>query len=182
MVYIFVAYIYDINAIISVPMPSRNDNAMITAFETVLDQLKVRGYHPTLNIMDNECSKAVEAYIRKEKIAIQLVLPHNHRVNAAERAIATFKDHFVAALATLDINCPLQLWDEFIFQVQATLNMLRTSRRNETVSAYEELCGPFDFNKTPLAPLGTKALTLMTQNFGQHLPHTALMDIMSGQP
>ncbi len=159
MVYIFVAYIYDINAIISVPMPSRNDNAMITAFETVLDQLKVKGYHPTLNIMDNECSKAVEAYIRKEKIAIQLVPPHNHRVNAAERAIATFKDHFVAALATLDINCPLQLWDEFIFQVQATLNMLRTSRRNETVSAYEELCGPFDFNKTPLAPLGTKALT-----------------------
>ena len=40
MVYIFVAYIYDINAIISVPMPSRNDSAMVTAFQTVFAQLK----------------------------------------------------------------------------------------------------------------------------------------------
>ena len=158
MVYIFVAYIYDINAIISVPMPSRNDSAMVTAFQTVFAQLKERGYTPTLNIMDNECSKAVEAYIKKEKVNIQLVAPHNHRVNASERAIATFKDHFISALATIDINCPLQLWDEFIYQVQATLNMLRTSRRNETISAFEEMCGKFDFNKTPLAPLGTKAL------------------------
>ena len=36
--------------------------------------------------------------------------------------------------------------------------MLRTSRQNNTKTAYEELKGPFDFNKTPLAPLGTKAL------------------------
>ena len=39
-----------------------------------------------------------------------------------------------------------------------TLNMLRTSRQDNTKTAYEELKGPFDFNKTPLAPLGTKAL------------------------
>ena len=39
-----------------------------------------------------------------------------------------------------------------------TLNMLRTSRLNQTKTAYEELEGAFDFNKTPLAPLGTKAL------------------------
>ena len=63
-------------------MPSRNDSAMVKAFETVLAQLKERGYTPTLNIMDNEYSKAVEAYIRKQKINIQLVAPHNHRVNA----------------------------------------------------------------------------------------------------
>ena len=64
-------------------------------------------YTPTLNVMDNECSAAVEKYIKSEKIGIQLVPPHKHRVNAAECAIATFKEYFIAALATVDTHCPL---------------------------------------------------------------------------
>ncbi len=43
---------------------------------------------------------------------MQVVEPHNHRVNAAERAIQTFKDAFIAALATTDSGFPLQLWDK----------------------------------------------------------------------
>ena len=39
-----------------------------------------------------------------------------------------------------------------------TLNMLQTSRQNNNKTTFEELHGPFDFNKTPIAPLGTKAL------------------------
>ena len=35
------------------------------------------------------------------------------------------------------------------------LNMLRTFRRDPTISAYKALNGPFDYNKTPLAPLGS---------------------------
>jgi hypothetical protein len=86
------------------------------------------------------------------------VPPHNHRANATERAIATFKEHFIAALATVDKLCPLQLWDEFLPQVELTLNMLRFSRRNPKISANQEVYGAFNFNKMPLAPLGTKAL------------------------
>jgi hypothetical protein len=89
---------------------------------------------------------------------IQLVPPHNHRVNAAERAIGTFNEHFVAALATVDMLCPLQLWDKFLPQVELTLNLLWFSRRNPNISANHKLYGPFGFNKTPLALLGTKAL------------------------
>jgi hypothetical protein len=51
-----------------------------------------------------------------------LVEPHNHRVNAAERAIQTFKDHFISALATTDSEFPLQLWDKLTSQVKNTLN------------------------------------------------------------
>jgi hypothetical protein len=40
---------------------------------------------------------------------LQVVKPHNHRVNPAERAIQTFKDAFIAALATIDGEFPLQL-------------------------------------------------------------------------
>jgi len=127
MQYIFVAYVYDLNAIIIHAMPSRTDASMVTAFREVITTLKTGEYHPALNVMDNECSAAVEKYIRSEQIIIQLVPPHNHRVNAAERAITTFKEHFIAALATVNMHCPLQLWDEFLVQVELTLNMLRFS-------------------------------------------------------
>ncbi len=122
--YIFVAYVYDLNAIIVRATPSCTDASMVTAFTKVIATLKSSRYTPSLNVMDNECSAAVEKYIRSEKITIQLVLPHNHCVNAAERAIATFKEHFIAALATVDTHCPLQLWNEFLPQVELTLNML----------------------------------------------------------
>jgi hypothetical protein len=158
MQYVFVAYIYDLNAILVRAMPSTNNGAMIAAFTDILATLNVRGYAPTLNVMDNECSKAVEAHIRSNKMDIHLVPPHNHRVNAAERAIATFKEHFISALATVDKDCPLQLWDEFLPQVELTLNLLRFSRRDPTKSANEEVNGKFDYNKTPLAPFGTKGL------------------------
>ena len=39
-----------------------------------------------------------------------------------------------------------------------TLNMLRTFRQDPTISAYEALNGPFGYNKTPLAPLGSPAV------------------------
>jgi hypothetical protein len=66
---------------------------------------------------------------------IHLVPPHNHHVNAAKQAIATFKEHFIAGLATVDKHCPLQLWDEFLPQVELTLNLLCFSRRDPSKSA-----------------------------------------------
>jgi hypothetical protein len=68
-------------------------------------------------------------------MTIQLVPPHNHCVNTAKQAIGTFKDHFIAALATVDNLCPLQLWDEFLLQVELTLNLIRFSRHNPLISA-----------------------------------------------
>ncbi len=111
MIYIFVAYIYDLNAIIVHPMTSRTDASFIAAFTKVFAILRAWNYQPALNIMDKECSKAVEKHIRAKRMTIRLFPPHNHRVNAAEQAIGIFKEHFVAALATVNNHCPLQLWD-----------------------------------------------------------------------
>ena len=55
MQYIFVAYIYDVSAILVHAMPSKNNAAMITAFTKILATLTARGYKPTLNVTDNEC-------------------------------------------------------------------------------------------------------------------------------
>ena len=104
--------------------------------------------------MDNEASTAIKKLLTQCDTKFQLVEPHNHRVNAAERAIHTFKNHFIAVLCTVDKDFPLQLWDRLLPQTMLTLNLLRTSRINPRLSAEAQLNGNFDFNKTSLAPPG----------------------------
>jgi hypothetical protein len=84
MIYIFVAYIYDLNAIIVRPMASCTDASFIAAFNEVVAILRTRKCQPALNVMDNKCSKVVEKHIRANTMMIQLVSPHNHHVNAAK--------------------------------------------------------------------------------------------------
>ena len=117
MQYLFIAHIYTINAILIRPMPSRTDASMIAAFTNIYDYLEAQKCKPKLHVLDNECSKAVRNYVTSKNTTIQLVEPHNHQVNAAEPAVKTVKAHFKSALATLDKNCPLQLWDKFLPQV-----------------------------------------------------------------
>ena len=78
-----------------------------------------------------------------------------------ETAVKAIKYHIIAGLATVGINCPLQLGDAFLPQMQDTLNLLQTTQSNPTISAFEDLKGPFDYNKTPMAVLGTKALAFI---------------------
>ena len=94
----------------------------------------------------------------KGNIHYDIVPPHNHRANAAERAILTFKNHFIAGLSGLDPNFPIKQWDRLIEQATLTLNLLRSSRLNPKLSAQAFLFGPFDFTSTPLAPPGTRVI------------------------
>ena len=157
----FVAYDYRSNAILVRPLKDQTDKSLLEAFEDVYEYLTTRGFKPRLNVMDNQCSKTIQKFIDSSKAKIQLVNPDDHRVNAAERAIQTWKNHWLAGMGTLDPNCPIQLWCQFIEQGQDTLNMLRTSRVNPRLSAYAILDGQFEFDRTPLAPVGTKALVFL---------------------
>jgi hypothetical protein len=91
-------------------------------------------------------------------IAYQLVLPHCHRRNAAERAIRTFKEHFVAGLSSVDPSFPLNLWDILLPQAEITLDLLRTSRLHPQLSAAAHYHGLVDYNKTAFAPPGCKII------------------------
>ena len=88
----------------------------------------------------------------------QLVPPHIHRRNASERAIHTFKNHFIAGLASTDPNFPLSNWCRLLPQAELTLNLLCASRLNPKLSAYAQLEGTFDFTHTPLASPGTRVI------------------------
>jgi hypothetical protein len=91
-------------------------------------------------------------------IDFQLAPPHVHRRNAAERAIRTFKNHFIAGLCSTDKNFPLHLWDRLLPQAIMTLNLLRGSCINPNLSYWAQLYGSFDYNCTPLAPPGIRVL------------------------
>ena len=86
----------------------------------------------------------------------QMVPPHMHWRNAAERAVRNFGNHFIATLCTMDSLFPFYLWDRLLPQVTMTLNMLRRSRLNLGLSAYEQVDGIHNFEQISLAPLGCK--------------------------
>jgi hypothetical protein len=88
----------------------------------------------------------------------QIASPGDHRLNHAERAIQTFKNHFIVILYGTDSGFPAKQWDRLIKQAVMTLNMCRPSQINPKLSAYQQVWGNFDFNKTPLAPPGCKVV------------------------
>ena len=135
-----------------------DDRSICEAYKELFETLEVKEYKPKINVMDTQATKNIKKFLTTKGCDLQVVEPHTHWVNAAERAIQTFKDAFIAALAMTDSDFPLQLWDKITPQVQDTLNLMRASRVDPTKSAYEILNGPYNWNRYPLAPLGCKAV------------------------
>ena len=65
---------------------------------------------------------------------------------------------FLAGIAALDPNFPIQEWCRLLPQCDITLNILRSSRRQPNLSAYAATFGNFNFNRTPLVPPVTRVL------------------------
>ena len=74
--------------------------------------------------MDNECSELTKEWLATTDITLELTLVAQHRTNKAERAIRTWKNHFLATLAGIDPECPLSLWENFIEQAELTLKLI----------------------------------------------------------
>jgi hypothetical protein len=172
MTYLFVLYNYDSNAILASPIKSRNAADIVDRYDFCYQQLTNAGIRPVVQRLDYEASRALINAITTKGLQYQLASPHDHRLNPAERAIQTFKNHFIAYLNGTDSQFSPHLWCRLIPQAVMTLNMLRTSRINPKLSAYTQLFGSFDYNKTPLAPLGTKAVIherpQQQHTFGDH--------------
>jgi hypothetical protein len=126
------------------PITGLDDVCIFNAYKLNFDDLKHKGYKPTLNIMDNQATKYIKKFLTKEECRLQLVELHNHRVTAAEQAIQTFKDAFISALPTTNHDFSLQLWDKLTPQVINMLNMLRASHINPMKFTYKILHGPYD--------------------------------------
>ncbi len=101
--YVMIAYHADGNLILQQAFKTRNDRHRIAAYNAMMSRLSARGLAVDLQILDNEASTAYkEAITVKWKAKFQLVPPDMHRRNRAERAICTFKSHFLSILAGVD--------------------------------------------------------------------------------
>ena len=159
MQYFLIAYDYDTNYICAKPINNLKDESIIAAFESVFNELKNKGHKPTFNVTDNQCTKPIKAFLQKENCKWQFVEPTNRCVNAAERVIQTFKNHFISGLCSTDSNWTLQLWNHLAEQSVITLNLIRTSHIDPTKSAYHQLHGhKYNWNNHPMAPPGTRAV------------------------
>ena len=124
----------------------------------MLSTLSTSGNKPNLHILANEASSGLKQGLLNNKIKYQLVPLYLHRRNASERAIQTFRGNFITCLCTDNPKYSSKEWYCFLLQAILTLNMLRNYRFNPWLSAHVALHGIFDYNKTPIAPLGTRVL------------------------
>ena len=108
---------------------------MVAAFKENIKYLEEGGFKPVFNVIDDIASKAIRAYLKEAKVGLQLVEPNDHRANAAERAIQTFKNHFISRLCISNRDFPTILWSRLVSQAVRLLNMLQTSRVHPKLSA-----------------------------------------------
>ena len=147
--FIFIAF--HANVILGTPIKNNQAHTLKQAWLHPHNKLALHTNNPNTWILDNEASGDLQYTMLKHNVQFQLVPPHNHRANLAERAIQTFKNHFKAGLSSLQPFFPITEWDRLLPQAFLTLNFLRQATANPNLSAFAYLFGNFDFNKTSLA-------------------------------
>ena len=159
-----VMYHYDSNYIHATALTDYTAASYFKAYQQGIDMYTKANPEgkliPTYEIADNAMTQQFIRDCANRNIETQLVPPGNHRSNNAERAIQTFKCHFISGLATCDPTFPISEAKQLIPQALITLNLLRKSRLHPGKSAYQEMHGDFDANRFELHPPGTRVLTL----------------------
>ena len=95
---VFIMYDWRTNAILATPIRDAKAETIVECFKQNVEYLSKRGFKSVYNIIDNVATKTIKTYLKSEKIEVQFVTPYDHRVNAAERAIQTFKNHTISGL------------------------------------------------------------------------------------
>ena len=132
-----IAYHCDANLIIAEPFSSGKDMHRLLAYNKIMQQLTDNKLSLNLQILDNEASAEYKQYIKKNwNSKYQLLPPPTHWSNAAERAIRTFKAHFLSILAGVAPYFPRNMWDLLPPQAEITLNLLRQETLDPTRSAW----------------------------------------------
>ena len=134
----------------NIASPTKNKGkATTTACKSIYDELTEAGITPILQYLDNETPKELIAAIKKNNLKFQLAALHDHRLNPAERAVSTFKNHFIAILVECDKRFPKYLWGQLIPPAVITLNILQQSRTNSKLLAHDQVFGTFNYQRTP---------------------------------
>jgi hypothetical protein len=172
-----VCYSYDCNLVKDIPMKLRSTSEWVKAYEHIHQELTSKGFKPKPQTLDNEASVALNSLFTTNNVEYQLVPPHFHRRNTAERAICSFKiKKCISGLALVDPYFPLHSWDRLLPQAETTLNLPRKSRHHPQLSAVAHYHGMVDYNKTAFAPPGCKIKAhrkpAKQQTWAPHVQHS----------
>ena len=77
--------------ILSNPIKTRQAAELTESSKTLFLKLQTNGHSPELHILDNECTEELYKAFKKYQVTFQLVPPHVHLRNDAERTIQTWK-------------------------------------------------------------------------------------------
>ena len=147
-------YHCDSNTTLLSHFKTKKEKDTISAYNSIMHRLTLRGYKSNLQIIDKEVGAKHNNVIEKYwKITYQLVSPDVHQHNSSERSIQTFKDDFFAILAGINKDLPKYLWYLLLRQAGLTLNNLWQATLNPCISAWAYFNGPFDYNATPIRPI-----------------------------
>jgi hypothetical protein len=102
--YVMVAIHLDANYIFTEPMKNRTEGEMIKAYQKIINRMKAAELSLKTHRLDNEASATYKECIRENGMVHELVPPDNHHSNLAERAIQTFKHHFISILSGVVTN------------------------------------------------------------------------------
>ena len=121
-----IAYHCDDNLILTKSFASRKDTHRILEYDKIMQRLSDNKLIVDIQILDNKASAEYKRSITKKwNTNYQLVPPNTHRRNADERAICTFKAHFLSILAGVAPDSPRSLWDLLLPQTELTLKLFR---------------------------------------------------------
>ena len=139
-------------------MPSGAKESLDLTYRTDTSFLESKGMTLKLVTLVNETSEILLISLESSNIDINLAPPYLHRRNTVERAVQTFKAYFISILCGTYSKFTVNLWDKLLLQAEITLNLLLNSRISPVLSTYCQVWGNFNFNKSPLVPVGTKLL------------------------
>ena len=111
-----ILYKYDCNTILVKPMKSRTIRKILRAYKVLHTRLCARGLKPKFQRLDNEAPEHLQQFMTSSDVNFQLVPPHFHRSNPAERAIRTLKKIFYCWF----VWCRFQLSDTILLSVITT--------------------------------------------------------------
>ena len=77
---------------------------------------------PSALCIDNECPDYLQFFFRSNSVDFQLCLSNDHHTNQSQKAIDTWKCHFLAGLSGVDPSFTMHLWCHLLPQATQTPN------------------------------------------------------------
>ncbi len=139
-------------------LKNKTGSKLILGCARALERLRKAGIILIHQVLDNQASAAYKKAIGDSDMTYECVPPDNHLYNMAEKAIQTFKDHFVGILSGCAPTFRLHLWCHLLLQVDWQLLLLQKLQLHPNLSTYTHVYGHHDYNKHPFVLIGMEAL------------------------